>query len=222
MYLHRITMRPEGLSSPAFWSQIRDVYAVHQLVWSWFAEPHRTARDFVYRLEGQGHLPMLYALGAAAPKVNPEVWTVQSKEFAPKLQAGDQLGFVLRANPTRRKSKGEGAGKRHDVVMQRKLDLRAAGDALPSEAELVQAACSEWFVGKGERNGFSADTEAVIATGYRTHRVFRKGASPIRFSTVDLSGVLRVTDPERFGECLTSGLGPAKGFGCGLMLVRRI
>jgi len=31
-----------------------------------------------------------------------------------------------------------------------------------------------------------------------------------------------VTEPERFVEALSAGLGKAKGFGCGLMLVRRL
>jgi hypothetical protein len=42
----------------------------------------------------------------------------------------------------------------------------------------------------------------------------------LRFSTVDLTGELVVTDAERFATTLASGIGRAKAFGCGLLLVR--
>ena len=44
----------------------------------------------------------------------------------------------------------------------------------------------------------------------------------IRFSAVDFSGELLVTNPELFQPALCNGLGHAKAFGCGLLLVRRL
>ncbi|PXF30796.1 hypothetical protein WH50_13040 [Pokkaliibacter plantistimulans] len=43
-----------------------------------------------------------------------------------------------------------------------------------------------------------------------------------RFLSVDMSGELIVTDPQRFTVLLKQGVGAAKGFGCGLMLVRPV
>jgi CRISPR system Cascade subunit CasE len=40
--------------------------------------------------------------------------------------------------------------------------------------------------------------------------------------TQDFSGVLTVADPEIFVKSLYNGIGAARAFGCGLMLVRRI
>jgi len=40
--------------------------------------------------------------------------------------------------------------------------------------------------------------------------------------TVRFDGLLRITDPDAFRATLIRGIGPAKAFGCGLMLVRRI
>ena len=55
------------------------------------------------------------------------------------------------------------------------------------------------------------------------HRVHRKlGRHGIVVSTLDFEGELRVTDPEAFLSALSNGIGPAKAFGCGLMLVRRL
>lgn len=43
----------------------------------------------------------------------------------------------------------------------------------------------------------------------------------ISLSTVEFSGALTVTEPDAFNRALLRGIGHAKGFGCGLLLVRR-
>jgi len=42
-----------------------------------------------------------------------------------------------------------------------------------------------------------------------------------KLSTLDLVGVLKVTDEKKFRQTLTSGFGHGKAFGCGLLLIRR-
>jgi len=49
----------------------------------------------------------------------------------------------------------------------------------------------------------------------------RRGGREIRFSTLDFTGLLTVTDPDVFLDKLEQGIGPAKAFGCGLMLLKR-
>ncbi len=61
----------------------------------------------------------------------------------------------------------------------------------------------------------------LVVEGYRQVKFFR-GQEWIRISVLDFSGVLRVTNPTLLKETLFSGIGPAKAFGCGLMLVRRV
>jgi len=88
-------------------------------------------------------------------------------------------------------------------------------------------ALEAWLTDKGEKNGFivTRDEEKerlkFQAEGYRWHALPQKGKSA-GFSSVDFEGEIEVTDSERFGNALITGIGPAKGFGCGLMLVRRI
>ncbi|MGY6275374.1 type I-E CRISPR-associated protein Cas6/Cse3/CasE [Methylomonas sp. MgM2] len=41
------------------------------------------------------------------------------------------------------------------------------------------------------------------------------------FSSVDFCGELQITDPEKFRQTLFNGLGRAKAFGCGLLMVKR-
>lgn len=44
----------------------------------------------------------------------------------------------------------------------------------------------------------------------------------LRFSSVDFAGELIVRDAAEVGNALTQGIGQAKAFGCGLLLVRRL
>jgi CRISPR system Cascade subunit CasE len=50
----------------------------------------------------------------------------------------------------------------------------------------------------------------------------KKGDEDISFLSVDYSGILKVTDPEKFTAALTTGIGRAKAFGCGLLLIKRV
>jgi len=43
----------------------------------------------------------------------------------------------------------------------------------------------------------------------------------VRLGTCDFAGTLTVTDEVVFRDTLRQGLGPAKGFGCGLLLCER-
>jgi len=88
-------------------------------------------------------------------------------------------------------------------------------------------ALEEWLTRKAPENGFriardeGKDILQFQAEGYRWHHLNKKGKNA-GFSSVDFEGVLNVVDPEIFvRKCLFGGIGPAKAFGCGLMLVRR-
>jgi CRISPR system Cascade subunit CasE len=89
--------------------------------------------------------------------------------------------------------------------------------------QLVQDSCVPWLQARAESNGFSVAPELVTVDGYQQHESYAKQQKrPVRYSTVDFQGILTVTDPERFRTALFSGIGKAKAFGCGLMLIRRV
>lgn len=54
---------------------------------------------------------------------------------------------------------------------------------------------------------------------YQAHPLHQKGKHA-QFRSVDLQGKLVVHDPERMLDLIRSGIGAAKGFGCGLMLIK--
>lgn len=150
---------------------------------------------------------------------------------------GARLGFELRANPVVARA-GEDRSKRHDVVMDTKKRLlterglpnwaswtphRTTADGQPDPPpplyELVHAACTNWLTSRAEQHGFAVDESTVSVAAYEQHGGKR---GQLRFSTVDLAGELVVTDAERFAITLASGIGRAKAFGCGLLLVRPV
>lgn len=159
------------------------------------------------------------------PKNMEEVWQIESKLYEPILCAGQRLSFSLCANPIRTKRDENKKQHRHDVVMNAKNQLKQEGvprGIWPSEAEIVQEQGFEWLARKGEQYGFIVGEHEVRADGYHQERFYKaKGKHQVNISTIDFTGLLTVTDPERFKDALYSGIGPAKGFGCGLLMVRR-
>lgn len=201
-----------------------DAYAEHKLLWQWFSRGVE-ARDFLFRREQQGHCPQFYVVSRCVPNDPGNHWDIDCKPFAPRLAAGERLTFVLRANPVRvRKISDDPAIKtrrRDDVVADLKKRRYSDREQRPPMGTIVQEAGETWLSERASSCGF--ELEAVYAEGYRQHRLYKRGrGEPITLSTVDFSGRLRITDAARFTERLFRGIGPAKAFGCGLLLVRRV
>jgi CRISPR system Cascade subunit CasE len=148
------------------------------------------------------------------------LWSIQSKPYAPKLAVGDRLHFKLRVNPVVTRN-----GKRHDVVMDAKQRL-GWKELRPIERPALNAIADDagkaWLAKRAEKHGFALAPASFLADGYRTHQVRRRRYAPISFSTLDFTGALTVANVEKFLSTLYEGIGPAKGFGCGLLLIKRI
>ena len=68
-----------------------------------------------------------------------------------------------------------------------------------------------------------ARARSLRADGYRILDFLKDGRGerrPVRLAVMDISGTLVVRDPEALRQAISQGIGPAKGFGCGLLLVR--
>ncbi|HEY3373632.1 MAG TPA: type I-E CRISPR-associated protein Cas6/Cse3/CasE [Candidatus Aquicultor sp.] len=198
-----------------------DSYQVHRLIWNLFADSPDRRRDFLYRQETVDNRPTFYTVSVRKPSVVCGSWEVKSKEYRPKLSAGQRLAFTLRANPIRAKRDEENKQHRHDVVMEAKARLRGNDEQTPLPV-LIQDEGSKWLLSRAERCGFQIKPEHIRVDGYQQHRFLKgKGNKQVSISTLEFNGLLTVIDPSLFLEALYTGIGPAKGFGCGLMLVRR-
>jgi CRISPR system Cascade subunit CasE len=217
--------------------------AAHQLIWTLFADAVDRERDFLWREAEPG---TFFLLSARRPIDRRGLFHVdEPKPFAPALAQGDRLDFVLRANATvaRKSSVGAGPeermrGKRNDVVMDA-LYTVARGERAHMRQKLLPGLAAEWLRRQGETHGFDLAERAIVedweigaqeavgqpaltVDGYRVLRVSRgRGARPMQIGMLDLEGTLVVREPATFVTALRHGLGRAKAFGCGLMLVRR-
>lgn len=191
--------------------------AHHRLIWTLFADSPDRRRDFLWRAEGAGRFTLLSHRPPAHSRVFEEP---EAKLFTPVLAAGDRLAFALRVNATRALA-GEMKGRRVDVVMHALRDI-PPGARAEARMTVAQEAAAAWLAAQGARAGFVPD--AVTAGNYTVaalpgHTGKRKGQP--QYGILDLTGVLTVTDPPAFLARLAQGFGRARGFGCGLMLIRR-
>jgi CRISPR system Cascade subunit CasE len=192
----------------------------HRLVWTLFGDTPDRQRDFLWREDKPGQFMLLSSRRPAAGVL----FTLETKPFAPLLEPGDRLRFMLRVNPTvTRAAPGRERGIRSDVVMDALKPLPGAERA-GRRAELIGTAGGAWLGERAAASGFTLLT--VKADGYEQMQLPRTSQAnpkrpPIRFSMVDLEGALAVTDPSRFLAAVAVGFGRAKAFGCGLMLIRR-
>jgi CRISPR system Cascade subunit CasE len=197
----------------------------HTLIWSLFGDEPARRRDFLWRRMDED---VFYLLSARPPVDSHALFELdEPKAFAPALAVGDAIAFSLRANPVVRRAaeafRPDGKSRRvekHDVVMDAMRDLDKS-QRIGARSEAIQSAGFMWLKRAGEMGGFAVETQSVRIEGYSQAEIPRKGAKPLCFSTLDFDGRLTVTDPVCFVAKLGDGFGSARGFGCGLMLIRR-
>lgn len=221
--MHFSRMILDDPAVPGGQDTMRTTYGHHQKIWEFYAGDPESERDFLYRFDLGANSPRFYAVSTRPPQNRLPGWRIETKPYAPAVEQGARLRFSLRANPTKRiAEKGQRSdGARHDVVMVRKRLMQEAGEAVEM-SQIVQEEGFAWLKKQGERHGFVILPHEVRADGYQSHR-FRKsrGGREVSITGIDYEGVLTVANPSLFEKALLRGIGPAKGFGFGLMMVRR-
>lgn len=154
------------------------------------------------------------------------------------IAAGTELVFRLRANPTRRisaKAHPEDplAKKRVELQTEPEWDawVRRQGERCGFEVLTVRASATG---DDRERMAavFAGDLpESLPAPGARVADVRaspgvkltgrKPGVPKLAFGSVLFEGRLRVTDPDAFRRALSTGVGPGKAYGFGLLSIAR-
>jgi CRISPR system Cascade subunit CasE len=131
MYFSRIRVRSDIKELSELASLFKnDKYGVHRLLWRLF--PDQAHRTFLFReeiaREQLGSLPSVrgepiyYLVSHTKPASEMgSLFSVESKDYRPQLQNGQQLGFDCRVNPVIARQ-----GKKHDVVMDAQLQFLQA------------------------------------------------------------------------------------------------
>ena len=144
------------------------------------------------------------------------------KDYQPKYPDGTLLGFRLLANATHKVPRKEGIPEhnaRRRVPVQRGEDDEGLKKWLTTRAEP-----SETVIGAPQIPlGFHVEKFLNIQTGYVGASRGKYDADETRqfkrFFYVRYDGVLRVTDSNAFYNAVARGIGPAKGFGFGLLSI---
>lgn len=177
-----------------------DIYKLHEAVMSGFKKYDHSPR-VLFRLEPEWNEHGIHILVQSS--VDPD-WTdlkentkglisCQMKPFHPVLNSGDLLRFRLRGNPTVKRN-----GKRYGLIRD---------DAL-----------EKWMLKWEGSMGVKLLSFNVIDEGYlKGHK--RDGI--IQIKTARFEGRFQVVDTEKLLAKMIEGIGPAKGFGCGLLSIAR-
>ena len=187
---------------------MKDSYDWHQAVWKAFPGRDGQTRDFLTRVDQKDCHYRLLIVSPAEPKRpdwlpdGPEAW--QTKPIPPDYFQYRRYRFQLRANPTKKVTAFGPDG-------QPKKNSRRV--PLVKREDLV-----DWLKRKGEAAGFVPDEKSLrVLSGGRES--FAKQGAQGTHSSVDYEGVLTVTDQVRFHEAFGKGIGSAKGFGFGLLVI---
>ena len=221
-------LRP--LLDPPGTSKIFDAH--RRLVWTLFPGDGQK-RDFIWRSDGNGKFLIV---SARAPLASRIFRPLETKAYAPRLQRGDRLSFLLRANATMARSrrreraatnqtkKMTSRDRRVDIVMNAMIEQERLGDQVGDRASrrmrVANDVAREWLTKQGERAGFTLQNS--IVEDYSVASLSRRGQRRAKIGVLDLKGSIIVVEPSDVKTALFSGIGRAKAFGCGLMLVRRL
>jgi CRISPR system Cascade subunit CasE len=221
LYLSRLTMHRD-LSLAAIAPVLLPaedgarIHASHRLIWAAFAESESTRRDFLWREEKTGQF---LVLSRRLPNDPHGLFKVEPKEFAPVLAPGARLCFALRANAVVTRKAADGKPKRHDIVMDALRNIPKGPERAKERDRLALECALAWLCRQGEQAGFRPDEES-LTVHYRPVRLpGRKGS--IDLGVLDLEGSMTVENPALLLDAISKGFGKARGFGCGLMLIRR-
>lgn len=190
--------------------KLRDNYAWHQAMWEAFPGREDEDRSFLFRVDVRDDGPevlMLSHVEPACPDWCPgEGWSV--KQIKPEFLRHRYYQFDLRANATRKVTKLTGSGE------PSKNGRRAV---ISGEQEL-----HAWLDRKATQGGFRVVDDSPLVIDPRMDYHFRKGNTSGLHVGARFRGTLQVIDPDRLKETFYQGIGSAKAFGFGLLLLQPI
>ena len=199
----------------------------HRLIWSLFP-PGGCQRDFLWRATRRTEF---LVLSQRRPCRNELFEPLEVKTFTPDLDVGDRLRFTLRVNATKhRLARPTGrtgpAGHRTDIVTDALLTLREHSRHVDGRGRVPdtercateKAVAMQWLARQGEKSGFAV--ESVDVESWLRRHLRRPRGRDATIGILNLTGIVRVMEVESFTTRLRNGLGRARAFGCGLMLIR--
>jgi CRISPR system Cascade subunit CasE len=213
----KATLSPKARGIGALLCEQADGDGGHRLMWTLFQDVHDGPawRQFLFRKSDER---TYFIVSSSTPEDPHELWQLAPKPYDPRPIEGRRYSFLLRANPAIAARQGDRSSLRADAVMHAKRASKASGSPWGREQEADAALA--WLFKREAALGVRFDKEECEANAYAQVRIQRKDGRSIRFSSVDYRGRLVVVDPDKLTKALLTGIGKARAFGCGLMLIR--
>ena len=190
--------------------RVKDAYDWHKRVWDLFGDRDGVTRDFLMRIDRkEASFQVLVLSQAEAEKPS---WCpancFESKAIPDSFFNHTRFRFSLMANPTKKIAalNSDGTKKKN-------------GKRIPvtKREELVK-----WLKRKADDGGFQFEPQHLQSIP-RGREVFHKKGSPSgTLNAIEFVGDLTVVDISKFRSALSNGIGTAKAFGFGLLLLSPI
>lgn len=209
--------------------RISDSYAWHKRLWECFSDAPEAKRNFLTRidhLEGAFRLWILSAIKPQRPQWCPSE-SFSLKEIAPSFLSHRYYVFDLLANPVKtivqRGPNGETLlspdGKRKHG---KRIPLVKHDELCAWLIRKGEVRCRDKYTGLDVPGGFKIVEGKPLEISPMVESHFRKKGIAGYHGGIRFRGTVEVTDRERFIETYQSGIGSAKGFGFGLLLLAPI
>ncbi len=182
----------------AFKKHISDSYRWHQQIWLAFPNQPEAKREFLFRVDARDGGYRILLLSTKSPQ-DSDIMKWRTTEVTDAFLSHKRYKFQLKANPTFRRS----SDKRRIAIYD-------------------EEGLTNWIVKKASDAGFKIIPGSLRFTGSQSS-VFRNGDNKIgKHSSVDYTGEIEVMDFDLFKKNFFCGIGPAKGFGYGLLMLQPI
>jgi len=209
MYLSRVKLDTDLRSTK---SALANPQQMHAIVAGCFDGAEERQRP-IWRIDTLQQATYLLVASAASPDFanlitqltsNGEIEVIikDYDGFLSSIKDGDGLRFRLCANPVHSVKQECGQSDRGKLF-----------------GHITVGHQKSWLEQRSLKSGFELSTFDVVSRGERR---FRRGDQTVTLTVATYEGLLTVSDADLLRQTLTSGIGRAKAYGCGLMTVARL
>lgn len=174
---------------------LRSSYDWHRWIWKSFPNDPDRKRDFLFRVDVQERQVRILLLSEDAPAAI-ENWMWETKGVSDEFISQSAYRFQVRVNPTFRR-----ASDHRRIALYKESDIR------------------EWL--KRKMSVIGAELVSAEVDQPRDE-LFVKDGKRGKHVSVDVRGIISVHDQSLFRQGLLAGIGSAKGFGYGLLMLQPI
>ena len=174
---------------------LRTSYDWHRWIWMSFPNDPDRKRDFLFRVDVQEREARILLLSLEAPAaIGDCIW--ETKSIGDEFLSQGAYRFQVRVNPTFRR-----ASDHRRIALYKDNDIR------------------EWL--KRKMSAIGAELVSAEVDQPRDE-LFVKDGKRGKHVSVDIRGVISMHDQSLFRQGFLAGIGSAKGFGYGLLMLQPI